>query len=262
MCRISYNTQPLEADVMGSGRWSLTPTTPHHVRLEEGAVAELVIENISLDLTLTLERGASLRVVHVMSSEDASSALRLTLHDGAECVMTQVVTAGVESAVEVSLAGCGASIDLGGVFLLTHKERGSVRVDVRHEVSDCRSRTTFKGVASGEARGRFSGLVYVAPDAQRADSEQLSRNVTMADARIETKPQLEIYADDVRCSHGATVGQLDDQAVLYMRQRGLSLEQAKRLQIEGFVSDVVLHASIDECRDDLVEILQEKLQTL
>ena len=84
----------------------------------------------------------------------------------------------------------------------------------------------------------------------------------MGDARIETLPQLEIYADDVKCSHGATVGQMDDEAVLYMRQRGLSLATAKRLQIEGFVSDVVLHAAIDECRDVLIDVLQHKLEKL
>jgi Fe-S cluster assembly protein SufD len=97
-----------------------------------------------------------------------------------------------------------------------------------------------KGVAGGEAVGEFEGMVYVATDAQRTDAVQTSRNIVIGDtARIQTKPQLEIYADDVKCSHGATVGQLDSEAVLYMRQRGLSLQQAKRLQIEGFVSDIV-----------------------
>jgi Fe-S cluster assembly protein SufD len=88
-------------------------------------------------------------------------------------------------------------------------------------------------------------MVYVAPDAQRTDAVQTSRNIEIGrEAHIVAKPQLEIYADDVKCSHGATVGQLDGEAVLYMRQRGLSLEQAKRLQIEGFVGDVVSQAGI------------------
>lgn len=99
--------------------------------------------------------------------------------------------------------------------------------------------------------------------AQHTDSQQTNRTLCLTrTARMYTQPQLEIYADDVRCSHGATVGQLDEQAILYMRQRGLSLQMAKRLQIEGFVSDVVLHSAIDDCQPMLMEVLQDKLQTL
>jgi Fe-S cluster assembly protein SufD len=106
--------------------------------------------------------------------------------------------------------------------------------------------------------------VYVAPDAQRTDSEQTNRNVTIGEGHIETLPQLEIYADDVKCSHGATVGQMDSDAILYMRQRGLSLVDAKRLQIEGFVDDVVLHSAIEGevITETLTALLAEKLNKL
>jgi Fe-S cluster assembly protein SufD len=120
----------------------------------------------------------------------------------------------------------------------------------------------MRGVASGKARGSFKGLVYVAPDAQRTDSVQSSRNIVIGEAHIATEPQLEIYADDVKCSHGATVGQMDADAILYMRQRGLSLADAKRLQIEGFVSDVVLHSAIVGLVDALQEMLAEKFNNL
>jgi Fe-S cluster assembly protein SufD len=114
----------------------------------------------------------------------------------------------------------------------------------------------------GKAHGSFAGLVYVAPDAQRTDSVQSSRNITVGEARIETLPQLEIYADDVKCSHGATVGQMNDDAILYMRQRGLSLADAKRLQIEGFVDDVVLHSVVEGSEAILAELLADKLTNL
>ena len=84
----------------------------------------------------------------------------------------------------------------------------------------------------------------------------------MGEAHIETLPQLEIYADDVKCSHGATVGQMDSDAILYMRQRGLSLTDAKRLQIEGFVDDVVLHSVVAGSEEVLAELLAEKLNRL
>ena len=128
--------------------------------------------------------------------------------------------------------------------------------------ADCRSHTQIKGVATGKSHGSFAGLVYVAPDAQRTDSVQSSRNITVGEARIETMPQLEIYADDVKCSHGATVGQMNDDAILYMRQRGLSLADAKRLQIEGFVDDVVLHSVVEGSEAILAELLAEKLTKL
>ncbi|MDE5636855.1 MAG: SufD family Fe-S cluster assembly protein, partial [Alistipes sp.] len=111
--------------------------------------------------------------------------------------------------------------------------------------------------------GRFEGMVYVAPDAQRTDARQTSRNLTLGDeARITTLPQLEIYADDVKCSHGATVGQMDSDAVLYMRQRGLSEDAARRLQIEGFVADVVMRCAVEEAGEALLAELNAKLERL
>ena len=262
MRRISFDTQPIGAAVVGTGRWTLSEATPSRVTIEAGAEVELIIENQPTELQLTLERDARLRVVHVITEAGVHSSLGVNLRENAECRVAQVITAATESGVEVSLAGSGASFELGGVFLLSGDQRCGVRVDVRHDVSDCRSRTLYKGVASGKAHGSFSGLVYVAPDAQRTDSQQSSRNITIGEAHIEALPQLEIYADDVKCSHGATVGQMDDEAVLYMRQRGLSLATAKRLQIEGFVSDVVLHSAMEDCREELMKMLETKLEKL
>ncbi len=152
---------------------------------------------------------------------------------------------------------------MNGAFVLTGSERGRIRVDVDHMSPDCSSLTLVKGVASGSSYGRFEGLVYVAPDAQRTDSQQTSRNITLgADARIETSPQLEIYADDVKCSHGATVGQIDGEQLMYMRQRGLSREQAQRLHIEGFVGDVVMHSAVESLQEQLSARVGAKLENI
>ena len=102
----------------------------------------------------------------------------------------------------------------------------------------------------------------IGPKTWLAENATVIGNVTIGEARIETLPQLEIYADDVKCSHGATVGQMDADAILYMRQRGLSLADAKRLQIEGFVEDMVLHASIEGLEEVLTELLSAKLNRL
>jgi Fe-S cluster assembly protein SufD len=108
-----------------------------------------------------------------------------------------------------------------------------------------------KGIAKDNGVGTFDGLVYVAPDAQRTEAYQQSRNMLLSrTARIHTNPQLEIYADDVRCSHGATVGNIDDDAIYYMRQRGLSEEQARKLQVGGFLRDVLGHIDDEAIREE------------
>ena len=138
-----------------------------------------------------------------------------------------------------------------------------LKLHTAHRVSDCRSNSSVKGVAGGEAVGEFGGLVYVAPDAQRTDARQQSRNMLLSrTARITTQPQLEIYADDVKCSHGATVGQMDAEAIYYMRQRGLSEAAARRLQIEGFVGDIVRRSSFEPLHEAVMELVSEKMEKL
>jgi Fe-S cluster assembly protein SufD len=233
------------------------------VTIEAGAKCELVVVGgaESADLNIDVERGAELNIVHSVAERSVAD-IAVALAEGAVCRITEVVTSSSDVHVVASLVERNARFELDGAFVLTDEEKGSVAVDVNHMASDCSSRTSYKGVASGKAHGSFSGLVYVAPDAQRTDSQQSSRNITIGEAHIEALPQLEIYADDVKCSHGATVGQMDDEAVLYMRQRGLSLATAKRLQIEGFVSDVVLHSAMENCREELMNMLETKLEKL
>ena len=125
------------------------------------------------------------------------------------------------------------------------------------------SRSIARGVAGGKSVGRFEGMVYVAQDAQRTDAEQQNRNLLLSEkARIETMPQLEIYADDVKCSHGATVGQMDQEAIYYMRQRGIAEEQARRLQILGFVDELVMSCGEECLCGAVVELMEQKLQTM
>ena len=248
---------------IGSGRWLFEAMPSLDVTIEAGAKCELVVVGgaESADLNIDVERGAELNIVHSVAERSVAD-IAVALAEGAVCRITEVVTSSSDVHVVASLVERNARFELDGAFVLTDEEKGSVAVDVNHMASDCSSRTSYKGVASGKAHGSFSGLVYVAPDAQRTDSQQSSRNITIGEAHIEALPQLEIYADDVKCSHGATVGQMDDEAVLYMRQRGLSLATAKRLQIEGFVSDVVLHSAMEDCREELMNMLETKLEKL
>lgn len=249
--------------VIDAGSWCAEVCGDSDITVREGANVQLLIVDgdCTADVNIDVERGAELRILHVVSHRSVVS-VAVAMAEGAKCVMSQLVVSPSDTRVVASLMGRDAQFDFGGAFVLTDSDAASVAVDVNHMSADCKSRTVVKGVASGKSHGSFSGLVYVAPDAQRTNSEQLSRNITIGEARIETLPQLEIYADDVKCSHGATVGQMDADAVLYMRQRGLSLATAKRLQIEGFVDDVVLHSSVEGVEDVLLELMAEKLNRL
>lgn len=157
----------------------------------------------------------------------------------------------------------GAETKYSFLYLCGANERVDVDIAVKHNAPDCRSDVLVKGIAGGNAVGSFKGLVYVAPDAQRTEAYQQSRNILLCDgAQILTSPQLEIYADDVRCSHGATVGQQDGDEVYYMRQRGISEEQARSLQMTGFMNDILDRLPEGTYRDIAAGKLDDKLQKI
>ena len=259
---ISAKAIPADGRI-ATGGWTLEEGGSYDIVVEAGSEAVLLIaDSANLgDVNIDVSKGATLRVLNIVEKQSAMN-IAIGVAQDAQCLMTEVVVSASDTRVVASLMERGARFELGGVFVLTDEDQASVTVDVNHIASDCQSHTSVKGVAAGKSHGSFSGLVYVAPDAQRTDSVQSSRNVTMGEAHIETLPQLEIYADDVKCSHGATVGQMDSDAILYMRQRGLSLVDAKRLQIEGFVDDVVLHSVVAGSEETLAELLSEKLNRL
>lgn len=238
---------------------------PDHLRVElaAGAAAQLVVlhtkEGVSR-LDIDLAEGAQFDLTEIFLGETFAE---IALKQGPRslCRVTVVELSSANASYRIDLNGAGAGNTLNGVFLATEKEHCVVKLHTAHNVPDCTSISTVKGVADDEAVGEFAGLVYVAPDAQRTDARQQSRNVLLSErARIETMPQLEIYADDVKCSHGATVGQMDSDAILYMRQRGLSESQARALQIEGFVGDIVRRCGVEPLGEALMQLAAEKLE--
>ncbi|WP_418449746.1 SufD family Fe-S cluster assembly protein [Alistipes sp.] len=235
------------------------------VEVEAGVEAALVVLHGSPDETsidVRLAEGASLALTEIFVSE-AFVECRIRQEARSRCSVMTAMFSSANVRYRTDLDGAEAESELDGVFVAGGDEHCVVELRTAHNVPDCRSRSAVKGVAGGRALGEFRGLVYVAPDAQRTDARQQSRNVLLgAEARIDTKPQLEIYADDVKCTHGATVGMMDNEAILYMRQRGLSLQQARSLQIEGFVDDIVLRCPLDAVREALVGTVAEKLEKM
>lgn len=142
--------------------------------------------------------------------------------------------------LRIDLMGPGAEVHLRGLYLCNADERVNFRILVHHRAPGCRSTQLFNGLAGGSAQVGFRGVIVVAPDAQQTEAYQENHNILLSDdARVETLPQLEIYADDVKCSHGATIGRLDEAALFYMRSRGIPEQEARALQALSFLSGVI-----------------------
>ena len=151
--------------------------------------------------------------------------------------------------VAIDIVGEGAEVSLKGLYLCGGDERVNFRILMHHRAGGCVSHQLFNGIAGGSSRVTFDGRIIVAPDAQKTEAYQENHNIVLSDqAHVETTPQLEIYADDVKCSHGATIGQLDEDAQFYMRSRGIPEQEARTLQMLSFLSPV-----IPEGREEEVE---------
>ena len=149
---------------------------------------------------------------------------------------------------------------MNGAFVLSGRQEANIVTTVDHAAPGGETREVFKGVAAGRAHGAFQGRITVRPGAQKVDAHQLSRNLVLGPrAAIDTKPELEIYADDVKCSHGAAVGDLDEAALFYLRTRGIPNREARRMLIEAFVREAVELVDSTLMREHLLSRLARRL---
>jgi Fe-S cluster assembly protein SufD len=159
----------------------------------------------------------------------------------------------------VSLAEEGAALDLQGLALVGGDQVADTHSRIDHRVPHGTSRQLHKAIADGSARIVFNGQIFVHPGAQKTDAQQQSRNLLLSPtARVDAKPQLEIFADDVRCAHGATVGQLDPDAFFYLQSRGLDEPTARNLLLYGFASQILAQVSVPSLRKSLRQIVMER----
>ena len=148
-----------------------------------------------------------------------------------------------------------------GVYVLSENQHADNRSLVDHDTANAFSQELYKGVLGGKAKGVFNGRIMVRRDAQKTNAYQTNRNILVGnEAQVFTKPQLEIFADDVRCSHGCTIGQLDEEAIFYLRSRGLTLQKAKTYLLKAFVGEVLLKATIDPLKNFLIEKIDRKIK--
>jgi Fe-S cluster assembly protein SufD len=146
--------------------------------------------------------------------------------------------------------GCGATLN--GLYMVDGTQHVDHQTSIEHAKPNCFSREIYKGVLDGASHGVFNGKVYVRPEAQQTDGKQSNNNLLLSDkARVDTKPQLEIFADDVKCTHGATVGRIDEQALFYMKSRGMNAGLARRLLTYAFAAEVLETLEVPEVREML-----------
>ena len=197
----------------------------NNIVTEHGASAETPVGSTGSPTTKVTEIPSNIEV-------GADAALDLTV----------IVLPGVSARIPltIDLTGAHSEVRLSGIYLCSGHDEVTFDITMHHRTGDCRSRQTFNGLATGEAKCGFFGKIVIAPDAQRTEAFQENHNILLSDsARINTKPRLEIYADDVKCSHGATVGKLNEDEQFYMRSRGIPEEEAKVLQMISFVAPVL-----------------------
>ena len=230
-----------------------------HAADDRNFLATQVIEayvgrNASLDLYCLEETHAkNVRVSNLYINQDADSRLNhnvITLHNGV-----------TRNRVDLTLSGEGAECVLNGCVIADKEQHVDNNTVIDHKVSHCTSSQLYKYVLDEKATGAFAGRVLVRHGAQKTSSEMRNQNICATrEARMFTQPMLEIYADDVKCSHGSTVGQLNDAAMFYMRQRGISEKEAKLLLEFAFVNEVIDTIKLEPLRDRLHHLVEKRFR--
>ena len=211
-------------------------------------------ENASLDLYCLEETHAkNVRVSNVYIDQQANSRVNhnvITLHNGI-----------TRNKLDLTLSGEGAECLCNGCVIADKQQHVDNNTLIMHRATHCTSNELYKYVLDDEAVGAFAGRVLVEHGAQKTISQMTNQNLTATkEARMYTQPMLEIYADDVKCAHGSTVGQLNDAALFYMRQRGITLEEAKLLLQNAFINEVVDKMQLEPLRDRLHYLIEKRFR--
>lgn len=249
-------SKPLLAVFVRAGKEASATTVRNVIAVGKGATATIIEAHVAVPgatleqqtnaLTeLTLESGASL--AHIKAASDHGRSVHLSNWNVALGANANYrgfqYTAGqalARNQISVVYQGEGGKIDLSGAFLVRGDEHADTTLVVDHAVPHCESRELFKGVLDGRGRGIFQGKIIVRPDAQKTDGKQMAQALMLSpDAEFDSKPELEIYADDVVCGHGTTSAELDADLLFYCKSRGIPENEARALLIESFVGEAL-----------------------
>jgi len=166
----------------------------------------------------------------------------------------------VRNNLSLNLLGSNSEGNMYGIYLLNGKTHVDNHTNVDHTIPHAESNEMYKGIFDAQSRGVFNGKIFVRQDAQKTNAFQQNNNVLLSDdAIVNTKPQLEIWADDVKCSHGCTVGQLDEEALFYLQARGIGKVQAKGLLLYAFAGEVMENIEEESFKNHVVGLIQDRL---
>jgi Fe-S cluster assembly protein SufD len=226
-----------------------------HARYFTSGVTELIVgDNATVEyLKFQDESAESFHLATLAVRAGRDSKVRLhSMAFGARLSRTNI---------QATLAGEGAECVLNGLYLVGDEQLADHYMIVDHAVPHGTSHEYFNGILAAKSKGVFHGRIIVRPDAQKTDAKQTNKNLLLSDdATVDTKPQLEIYADDVKCTHGATVGQLSDEAIFYLRSRGIPLEKARQMLIYAFAGEIIDRIQCEPLRQELNERVWNRLE--
>lgn len=267
--------KPIEIVFFTTGRGAEVMTQPRNlIVVEEGAQVQIVERHRSLtenavltNVVTEIRAEANSRVEYYKVQNDHHEATLIdntAIHQFNDSyVNVGTFSFGgklVRNNLNFYLRGQNIESHMDGITIIGDDQHVDHHTLVDHQMPNCYSRELYKGIFSGNAKGVFNGKIVVHQDAQKTNAFQQNNNILLSDkASIDTKPQLEIFADDVKCSHGCTVGQLDEEAMFYMRSRGIPQSEAKALLMYAFSSDALNYVRIPELKKRLNYIMGKKL---
>ncbi|MGY3452794.1 Fe-S cluster assembly protein SufD [Bradyrhizobium sp. USDA 4353] len=247
-----------------------------HVKVGQGARATLVETSIAADGVAAYQAndaaviwvGDGAQLSHIRLMRDAADAVNIsselfTVGAKSKLGLFNMTSGGAVSRLQAffTLAGEASELIVNGVNLLRDKQHGDMTLVVDHAVPGCTSRENFRAVLDDRAHSVFQGRIIVRPDAQQTDGKMMTRALLLSDeAEADSKPELEIFADDVSCGHGATAGALDDSLLFYLRARGLPEKQAQALLIQAFVGEAIEAIEDDGLRERVIATAQDWLE--
>jgi Fe-S cluster assembly protein SufD len=247
--------------------------TRHHVSIGEHAQVKVVLTYVSeqtdecfshVHTSIEVGNQALLNVekVQMESSEMFSFADEEIWQDADSVFQINTLTLDgnlVRNDLHIQVQGEHAETHLNSMYMLNGQQHVANYTTVDHQVPNCESHELYKGIMDDKSMAVFNGKVFVRKDAQKTNAYQSNANVLISDdASVNSKPELEIYADDVKCSHGSTTGQLDDEAIFYLRARGLSEKSAKQLMLTAFMSDVLDKITVPSVKAKVFKTINER----
>jgi Fe-S cluster assembly protein SufD len=265
--------EPIELDLSAAeGEMA----SPHVIVIAEAGSKATLVETyrsggrglMNSAVQIVVEENANL--THYRVQKDAADAYNygvteVTVGPAARYNLTNINLGGAISRhdIDAKLIAEGGEIWVDGLYMLSGTQHHDTHSSIDHTVPNCTSHQTYKGVLDGSSRGVFNGKVFVRENAHGTDAQQQNKNLLLSnDARVDTKPQLEIFNDDVKCSHGATVGQLEDEEMFYLLTRGLPETLARNLLTYGFAEEIINKIEIESIKSELDAMVLNRLNTV